>query len=131
MITWTTELETGHASVDNDHRKLVESLNALEAALREGAGKEKIAAMIGFLNQYAREHFKREEEHMQRTNCPAYAENCREHKAFVSRLNAWVLRLNDKPSTTLVLEVHRETVAWIRAHIIKVDCKLRGCQRSA
>jgi hemerythrin len=131
MINWTTELETGHVRVDNDHKKLVEGLNALETALRDGKGKETIAEMIAFLNRYAREHFKREEEHMRLINCSAYAENIREHKAFIGRLNTWLVRLQTQPSTALVLEVHRDTANWIRAHIMKVDCKLRGCQRQS
>lgn len=125
MTNWTSELETGHPSVDNDHKKLVQSLNDLEAALRDGTGREKILGMISFLSRYVREHFKREEEHMQATHCPAYAENKRAHDAFTARLNDWVARMQRQPSTALVLEVHRETASWIRSHILKVDCQLR------
>ncbi|MFT3782531.1 MAG: hemerythrin family protein [Nibricoccus sp.] len=127
MIQWTDTLATGHAVVDADHRKLIDSLNQLEESLRNGAGKENIPNILKFLDTYTREHFAREEAHMKAVGCPAYQENCREHALLVSRLDTWLERLGQGASITLVLEVHREIANWIRNHIIKTDCKLRGC----
>jgi hypothetical protein len=28
---------------------------------------------------------------------------------------------------SMLLDVHRESIAWIEAHILNVDCRLRGC----
>jgi hemerythrin len=129
MIQWNESLATGHSVVDRDHQQLIASLNELDAALKSGVGKDRIVAQIAFLNEYARGHFAREEVHMQRVGCPAYADNCREHKLFVARLDGWVARLKTEGATTsLVLEVYRDTSAWIGGHILKTDCRLRGCQ---
>ena len=127
MIQWNASLATGHPQVDQDHQKLIVSLNELEIALKEGAGKEQVSQLIAFLNRYAREHFSREEAHMLRVGCPAHEENKREHAQFVAKLDGWVHRLNEGVSTALVLEIFRETSAWIRVHIVRTDCKLRGC----
>lgn len=128
MLTWSSALETGHASVDNDHKQLINQLNSLSEALHRGEGKDQITGMIVFLNSYAREHFAREEAHMKNVGCPAFEENCRSHDQFVAKLDGWVDRLRTAgASTALVLEVHREASAWIRSHILGVDCKLRGC----
>ncbi len=128
MIAWSPALETGHPIVDNDHKQLIAQLNALSDALHQGAGKESLVEMIVFLNRYARDHFAREEAHMQRIGCPAYQENCRSHDQFVAKLEGWVARLNSGgASTSLVLEVYREASGWIQSHIVGVDCKLRGC----
>jgi hemerythrin len=131
MITWNATLETGHASVDADHKQLIDQLNHLSDALTRGEGKEQITGMIVFLNSYAREHFAREEAHMQKAACPGYAENCRAHAQFVAKLDGWVVRLKSAGATTsLVLEIHREACAWLKTHIVGVDCKLRGCRLS-
>ena len=128
MIAWNPALETGHAMVDSDHKKLVAQLNELSDALHRGEGKEKLLGMVVFLQSYAREHFAREEDHMQRVGCPAYADNCRAHGQFAAKLEVWIGQLRTAgASTSLVLEVHREASAWIRNHIIGIDCKLRGC----
>jgi len=129
MISWSSTLETGHAIVDNDHKKLIDQLNALSDALHRGEGREQITGMIVFLNSYAREHFAREEAHMQRIGCSAFEENRRAHDQFVAKLDGWVAKLRSAgASTGLVLEVHREASAWIRNHILACDCKLRGCR---
>ena len=114
--------------VDHDHMKLVNSLNELDAALREGVGKDQVVAMVAFLSTYTREHFAREEAHMVKVGCPAAAENMRAHAEFVAKLDRWLVQLQSGPSLALVLTVHRETSQWIRAHIMKVDCQLRGCR---
>jgi len=128
MIEWKPSFETGHPLVDNDHRRLVSALNELDTALRDGAGKEKVTAMVAFLNTYAREHFAREEAHMAKVGCPAAAENLRAHAEFVAKLDRWLVQLQSGPTLSLVLGVHTETCQWIRAHILRVDCQLRGCR---
>lgn len=128
MIQWNETLATGHATVDTDHKQLIDSLNQLENSLRDGAGKENVGKILDFLNRYTREHFTREEAHMKKVGCPAYNENCREHALLISRLDVWLERLQQGTSITLVLEVHREIASWIRGHILKTDCQLRGCR---
>ena len=131
MINWNDSLATGHPAVDQDHRALIDSLNNLERALQQGAGKEQVEKILGFLNTYSREHFAREEQHMLKVGCPAHAENCREHAAFVAKLDGWIAQLQQGASTSLVLQIYRETANWIRGHILKTDCKLRGCRVAA
>jgi hemerythrin-like metal-binding protein len=128
MIPWTPALETGHPVIDDDHKKLIASLNELEAALKNGSGKEQIVPLIAFLNRYAREHFAREETHMAHVNCPSALSNKQAHKEFIARLDGWLTKLQSGASLPLVLEVHREVSKWIGAHIVNIDCKLRGCK---
>lgn len=129
MIKWSPALETGHPVVDSDHKQLIDKLNELSDALHRGEGRENITQMLMFLRSYAREHFAREEEHMQRVACPAHDENCKAHDQFMAKLDGWVNRLQTAGvSTALVLQVHGEASAWIRSHIVGIDCKLRGCR---
>jgi hemerythrin-like metal-binding protein len=128
MIPWTPALETGHPVIDDDHKKLVASLNELDLALKKGAGKDQVVPLIAFLNRYSREHFAREEAHMDRVKCPSAAANKQAHRDFVAKLDGWLVKLQSGASLPLVLEVHRETSKWIGAHIVNVDCKLRGCK---
>jgi hemerythrin-like metal-binding protein len=130
MIPWTSALETGHPVIDDDHKKLIASLNELESALKKGAGKEQVIPLIAFLDRYARDHFAREEAHMAHVHCPSAAANQQAHKEFVERLDGWITKLQSGPSLSLVLEVHREISKWIGAHIVNIDCKLRGCKLS-
>ncbi len=126
MITWSSRLETGNTVVDNDHKALINQINALDDALKKGTAKEQIAPMIGFLNKYVREHFAREEGIMRAVKCPASGQNCLAHQALVQKLDGWVARLNTGGATTsLVLEIYRESSAWLQQHIVSIDCQLR------
>jgi hemerythrin-like metal-binding protein len=127
MIEWTSALETGHAMVDRDHRTLINSLNELERAMKDGAGREEISRLITFLNHYTRGHFAREETHMACVGCPAQAQNKQAHRELIAKLDQWVVRLQQGATTSLTLEVYRETSRWITGHILSVDCKLREC----
>jgi len=129
MITWNSRFETGNAVVDQDHKALIAQINALEDALKKGTAKEQLGQMIGFLNQYVRAHFAREESIMRAVKCPASGQNCTAHQALTAKLDGWVSRLNTGGATTsLVLEIYREASEWLRQHIVKVDCQLRACQ---
>ena len=127
MITWNSRLETGNAVVDNDHKALINQINALDAALKAGTAKEELGPMIGFLDKYVRAHFAREEGIMRTVKCPASGQNCVAHLALVGKLDGWVIRLKTGGATTsLVLEIYREASAWLQQHIVKVDCQLRS-----
>jgi hemerythrin len=129
MITWNTSLETGNAVVDRDHQALINQINALEDALKMDATREELGPMIVFLNQYAREHFVREEGIMRTVQCPASGQNCTAHRALIGKLNTWVARLKAGGATTsLGVDVYREMGDWLQEHIVKVDCQLRTCQ---
>ena len=129
MTTWNPDLETGHAEIDADHRQLFAQLNDLKTAIDSGAGRERMVDLITILLGYALQHFAREEAHMQRVNCPAITDNIDAHRDFARKLDGWLVLLSTGGmSASIMIDVHREAAAWIEAHILKVDCRLRGCR---
>jgi hemerythrin len=129
MMQWSPALETGHPMVDSDHQKLISTLNELDQALKDGSGKEELARIITFLVVYTNAHFAREEQHMRDVQCPSLLKNCFAHAALRQKLDGWVAAMHQNgPTTSLVLEIYRETSAWITQHILRVDCHLRGCK---
>jgi hemerythrin-like metal-binding protein len=129
MITWSPRLETGHAQIDAEHRELIEKLAVLKQVIEAGAGRERIVELINLLQRYVLGHFAREETHMHRTGCPAYEENRTAHRVFERKLEGWLeLLTTGSVPVSLLLDVHRESSAWIEAHILKCDCQLRSCR---
>lgn len=128
MVVWNSSFETGHTVIDSDHRILINQVNALGEALKAGTAKDQLAYMITFLNKYTREHFAREEEIMQEVKCPTTGRNCTAHRALAAKLDGWVARLNaGGPSTSLVLEIYKESSVWLRSHIVGIDSHLKRC----
>lgn len=132
MTAWNARLETGHANIDAEHREFFRQLDGLKSAVDGGAGREQIAELIIILQKYVLGHFAREEAHMQLVQCPALHANCSAHRLFAEKLDHWldILSMSGTPLTVL-LDVHRESIAWIENHILHIDCQLRGCTVSA
>jgi len=128
MIQWTSSLSTGHPVIDEEHRQIIAAVNALETAIREGRSGEQLLETVAFLDRYARAHFAREERYMEELACPARHENCAAHQVLIAKLDRWKGALGKGNDTPLLLEIYRELQAWIRSHIMSVDCKLRGCR---
>ncbi len=128
MIQWNAHFETGHESIDAEHREFLRQLEAIKTAIDAGAGREKIAELIVVLQRYVLGHFAREESHMLRVGCRAHRANCAAHREFAQKFDRWLelLTYSGAP-VSLLLEVHREALEWVSHHIRKVDCALRDC----
>jgi len=128
MLQWTPTLSTGHPVIDDEHRQIISAVNALEVAIKEGRSGQQLLQTLQFLDSYTRSHFAREEAYMLEVACPSQRENCAAHKALIEKLDRWKLDFGQGENTALLLEIYRELQAWIRLHIMSVDCKLRGCR---
>ncbi len=128
MTAWSARFETGHPKVDAEHREFFRQLNTLKEAVDDGAGREVVVELITILQRYAQGHFEREEDHMERFGCEALEANRAAHREFSRKLEGWIeiLTFSGTPVSVL-LDVHRESTAWIEKHIVNVDCRLRGC----
>ena len=114
--------------MDAEHRELIRQLEGLKVAVDAGADREHVTDLIVILQRYAHGHFAREEAHMLRVKCPAHQANCMAHKEFSERLDGWLELLTHRGTPrSLVLDVQRESIDWIRRHITKIDCQLRQC----
>ena len=130
MITWSNEFATGVDFVDHDHQVLIDNLNRLEAALRDGEGAARIGDLVTFLERYAKEHFAREERCMDQVRCPVAAQNRIAHQEFIATIADAKDRLfGTNTATAVSIKVHREMCQWIREHILKIDTHLRACAK--
>jgi len=42
LIPWSPDLETGHEEIDAQHKTLIETLNRLHGAIRDGSGEDEL-----------------------------------------------------------------------------------------
>lgn len=120
VIEWSKIFETGVASVDAQHRRLVEFANGLGAAIvdRDAAGCERFCAG---LMQYAREHFGDEEACMDAAGVPP--EILARHRARHAAFGTDLARIHDAtpPGLPRLEAVHRFTLSWLVHHILIED----------
>jgi hemerythrin len=59
--TWTPDLATGNAHIDEQHRQWIDALNALFDAYRSGRCRKEVEETMDFLISYTDMHFGEEE----------------------------------------------------------------------
>lgn len=129
---WNDSLSTGNPSVDLEHKRLIEQVNRLLDAMKEGRGKETIGPILAFLGRYVEEHFRHEEAAFARLDCPEKTANIRAHAEFrktVAELSARHAREGSSPA--LSIELKNRLGDWLVNHIKTVDCKLGAMARAA
>ena len=121
-FVWNSRLETGIASVDQQHRHLVDIINRLGNMLIEGkAGSDKINDLFGELAKYATFHFTDEERLMAEADISErHIElHRRHHRQFVEQLSTmWKGRAElGNPADVL----HGFLSSWLTFHIMEED----------
>ena len=68
FIEWSEKLSIGIKVIDDQHKKLIEQINILHSAMREGKAKEVVGAILEELRAYTKYHFSNEEKAFERYN---------------------------------------------------------------
>jgi hemerythrin len=123
FMTWTKEISVGVASLDDDHKKLIDIINALHAGIVAGHKKEILAAVLDQLVNYTKFHFAKEEELLFQTKYLAVSTHKMEHASFVSRITNLQERLKSAPVVMLDLELMSFLRNWLLTHIQGSDIK--------
>ena len=124
-LQWQTLKSTGVPELDNHHQEFINKTNALLAAVSEGKQKSALMEILLFTRKYAKKHFAREEEYMEKHNCPAAEKNKLEHKNFIERFDTIIddyLKYGE--TETLATQVVNELTAWVVNHIDSIDAEL-------
>jgi hemerythrin len=129
VMEWTN-LSTGVATIDEQHRQLVSMINKLVAAIKEQACKYIIGDVIRFLEEYSMNHRVEEELYMQYCRYPEYLLHKAQHNKFINDvIELKKESLNPDPgrkcaSYELSVEANRVMVDWVFNHIANEDKKL-------
>lgn len=128
MIQWTKEYETGFPELDEQHRKLFELIeemtDLIDAPTIDVQAGLKV---IGFLEDYASNHFECEERCMAETHCPSRDINREAHQLFLEGVHRFKCDFAggcDKRELLTLLQTSLS--AWLRNHILKIDTKLKN-----
>jgi len=127
-MQWGPALELGHARIDADHRSLLETLNRLRAAVRQGQGREEIQAVLLFLRDYAVSHFATEEGLMLQHGYPGAPAHLTAHADLVMQMSDLVAdyRSGEARLTETLLAFLE---SWLVEHIQGMDRELGGYLR--
>ena len=128
LVHWSEKLDIGIKEVDEQHKKLVEIVNRLYDAMRQGKGKEVLGGIFVELIDYTQYHFQTEERMFSQHNYPGAAAHIKEHEDLTEK----ALELKEKfeaGKITISLEVMKFLSTWLAEHIQGSDMEFgRYCR---
>ena len=112
---WTSNLNTGIASIDKQHKKIVEYINQLDDAICSGGKKEQVAKVIDNLVGYTISHFKYEEKMLEDAHYSFLKAHQNVHQLFIKRLGGYRERF--KRGENISEELLTFMFTWLFGHI--------------
>jgi hemerythrin-like metal-binding protein len=122
IIDWDSKLCVNIKIIDEQHKKLVDMVNALYDAMKEGKAKDILGNLLTELASYTDYHFKTEEELFKKYN---YSEAAA-HKLEHDKLRKEVIDLKakfDAGEMIITVEVLYFLKDWLGKHILGSDKK--------
>jgi hemerythrin len=120
-VEWDESLSVGIGIIDDQHRKLIERVNAFADAT-ESMDSREIENTINYLTGYVIQHFGAEELIMIRNRYPRFKEHRDEHSSFVKQVFDVFSLLGERPMTKEEAVALRDTlVRWVTHHIRVTD----------
>ena len=130
FFPWSEAYSVHLRVIDNDHKDLVDTVNALHDAISDGATRGRIGHIIGNLAQYVDEHFAREEALMESYDYPDVAKHKRIHRHLTRTVYAIRIVFGSKPGNIDPVKLLGFLRDWLVHHILEEDMKyapfLRG-----
>lgn len=118
-LEWSTSLAVGEASIDQQHKRLVELFNNLLAAMHSGESQAEIGSVLDELVKYTQFHFAHEAELMEKFAYPGKQDHLAKHDALIARVVEYRTRFGAGESVGGELATFVRD--WLINHILKTD----------
>ncbi|MBF0189928.1 MAG: bacteriohemerythrin [Magnetococcales bacterium] len=122
FFPWDERLVTGVREVDADHRKLVDMVNRLHHAMKEGEGREVLGALLKELADYTVFHFQREEGYFARYGYPDLTSHVQEHRKLLDAVANLIQRF-EAGDFSVAIDLLGIAKSWLIEHIMDVDMR--------
>ncbi|WP_372999967.1 bacteriohemerythrin [Sulfurimonas sp.] len=121
MVEWNEGLSLGVKSLDDDHKNLLNIINKLALAINNDEAQKFIDSIFEDLQNYAIDHFRREEELLKKCNCKKLDQHIKQHREFSSKIPELKANLSHSKDSSSAQEVSFFLTDWLFNHIIEED----------
>jgi hemerythrin len=120
---FTDNLITGNATIDGQHRELIDKINNLLDAIETHKDKSVAVSTLDFLNDYVEYHFGEEEKLQREAGYPGIEDHIKQHNALRKTVADLTARLEDEegPSNAFVEQLNKQVINWLYLHIEGFD----------
>jgi len=123
LMEWNQKMAVGVALLDADHQKLVQLINDLYDAMKDGHSKEVLGSILDRLVDYTKFHFAHEERFFAQTEYPGAVAHKKEHDALAKQVLEVQTKYKGGAYGTLSLDVMNFLKEWLVNHIQGSDKK--------
>ena len=118
-------METGVAKIDNQHKELVNRLNAVITKGATAISKEETQKTIVFLEEYVIKHFRDEEGLQKQCGYTKYEWHKEQHQIYIDNVKTMKEEFAaNGPSVKFTVSLNTSLIHWIINHIRVVDVEL-------
>ena len=122
MFVLTKDMETGVPKIDEQHKELVNRINAVLTIGAAAASHEEIQKTLDFLEEYVIKHFGEEEALQRQSKYPKYEWHREQHRSFIADYK----KLEEEfaangASAKFNVGVNITILNWVAKHIKTVD----------
>ena len=122
LLAWKEDFSVKVRQFDDQHRKLIELVNKLHDAMKQGKGAQVLNDVLSSLAAYTQTHFSDEERIMLQNRYPGFFEHKRSHDQLVARVRNFQREV-EAGSATVSLGLMNFLKEWLLQHIQGVDMK--------
>lgn len=123
-INWSSKYSVGIGIIDEQHKRIILMINKIIKEKDANTGSEVISELITRMMQYAREHFKTEENLLIEHGYPYFEEHKSEHMAYHKKAVAFTVAtpmgIEDVPE-----KMKDFLITWWENHILVEDMKYK------
>jgi hemerythrin len=120
LLAWKEDYSVRVRRFDDQHRKLIDLVNKLHEAMKNGKGTEILGDVLSSLAAYAQTHFSDEERIMLMNRYPGFTDHKRSHDQLVARVRDFQKQVG-KGNATVSLDLMNFLKEWLLQHIQGVD----------
>ncbi len=120
LVSWSHGLSVNIREIDEQHKKLVQLLNDLYAAMKAGKGEAVQARLLEELVNYTIHHFENEERYLTKYGYPEFRQHKQEHEALKAKVADFAGKLR-QGKVAVSSEILTFLKNWVVNHIKKTD----------
>lgn len=120
FLEWKDEYSVGIDSIDQQHKKLINLINQLQAALVYSTGIEFEREALDELVDYTKTHFEYEEGMLEQNDYPDFEAHKAQHAKMIAKVEAVLIEYEKEPDTAMQNAVNY-LQDWLINHINGTD----------
>ena len=122
LMVWGPKIQLGIKEIDDQHKVLVDLINKLYRAMKQGSGYRIVDQIMKELTDYTKFHFGFEEKQFQKFGYPELEEHKEIHRNLVAKVVDFQNQLRGGKAN-VTMDLMNFLVDWLQTHILKVDRK--------